>query len=121
MEEAKQFSLSKEDGDEIVPIKKLIKKHEVVDLMYKGKVKEQKVENKDQATSMDGEWAKTRMKKMIYGVVFPRVEHPTLVEKATVKQYSKNDMVHMMLKLEYVLPLLPNPKNTTCCIIFRFI
>jgi hypothetical protein len=29
--------------------------------------------------------------------------------KASVKPYSKNDMVHMMLELKYVLPLLPNP------------
>ncbi len=48
------------------------------------------------------------MKEMIYGVVSPRVEHPTLVEKENVKPYSKNDMVHMMLELEYVLQLLPN-------------
>jgi len=27
---------------------------------------------------MDGEWVKTKMRKMIYGVVVPRVEHPTL-------------------------------------------
>jgi hypothetical protein len=57
---------------------------------------------------MDGEWVEI---KMIYGVVAPRVEHPTLVEKASVKPYSKSDMVHMMLQLEYVLPLLPNPKT----------
>jgi hypothetical protein len=45
---------------------------------------------------------------MIYKVVAPRVEHPILVEKASVKPYSKIDMVHMMLELEYALPLLPN-------------
>jgi hypothetical protein len=28
-----------------------------------------------------------------------------------VKLYSKSDMVHMMLKLKYVLPLLLNPKT----------
>jgi hypothetical protein len=69
------------------------------------------VENKDQAISMDGEWVETKMRNMIYGVVLPRVEHPTLVKKASVKLYFKNDMVHMMLKLEYVLPLLLNPKT----------
>jgi hypothetical protein len=67
------------------------------------------VENKDQATSMNGEWVETMMKKMIYGAVSPRVKHLTLAEKANVKTFSKNDMVHMMLELEYVLPLLPNP------------
>jgi hypothetical protein len=60
---------------------------------------------------MDGEWVETRMRKMIYEVVAPRVEHPTLAEKANVKLYSKNDMVHMMLELKYVLPLLPNLKT----------
>jgi hypothetical protein len=45
---------------------------------------------------------------MIYGVVAPRVKHPTLTKKASVKPYSKSDKVHMMLELEYVLPLLPN-------------
>ncbi len=48
---------------------------------------------------------------MIYGAIAPRVKHPTLAVKASVKPYSKSDMVHMMLKLEYVLPLLPNPKT----------
>ncbi len=61
------------------------------------------MENKDQAISMDGKWVESMMKEMIYGVVSPRVEHPTLVEKENVKPYSKNDMVHMMLELEYVL------------------
>jgi hypothetical protein len=67
------------------------------------------VENKDQATNVDGEWVETRMKKMIYGVVALRVEHPTLAKKTSVKLYPKSDMVHMMLGLKYVLPLLPNP------------
>ncbi len=49
--------------------------------------------------------------KMIYGVVAPRVKHPTLVEKVSVKLYSKSDMVHMMLELKYILPLLLNPKT----------
>ncbi len=50
---------------------------------------------------MDGKWVETMTRKMIYGVVYPRVD-PTLVEKENVKPYSKNDMVHMMLELEYV-------------------
>jgi len=66
------------------------------------------VENKDQVTKMDREWVKTWMRKMNYRVVTPRVKHPTLAEKASVKPYSKNDMVHMMLELEYALPLLLN-------------
>ncbi len=66
------------------------------------------MKNKDRVTSMDGKWVETRMRKIIYEVVAPRVEHPTLVEKTNVKLYSKSDMVHMMLELEYVLSLLPN-------------
>ncbi len=58
---------------------------------------------------MDGAWVKTMIRKMIYGTVVPKVEHPTLVEKENVKPYSKSDIVHMMLELKYVLPLLPNP------------
>jgi hypothetical protein len=58
---------------------------------------------------MDGKWVETRMRKMIYGIVAPRVKHPTLAKKANVKPYSKSDVVHMMLKFEYVLPLFPNP------------
>jgi hypothetical protein len=51
------------------------------------------------------------MRKMIYGTIAPRVEHPTLTKNAIVKLYSKSDMVHMMLELKYVLPLLLNPKT----------
>ncbi len=69
------------------------------------------MENKDQVINMDGEWVETRMKKMIYGIVAPRIEHPTLAKKANVKLYSKSDMAHMMLELEYALPLLPNLKT----------
>ncbi len=83
-EEVKQASLLEKDEDETTPIRKLIRKQEVVDPIGTNKVKEQKVENKDHVTSMDGEWVETIMKKLIYGVVAPRVEHPTLVEKASV-------------------------------------
>ncbi len=79
------------------------------DFTDKGKAKKQKVGNKDQTTSMDGEWVEIRM---IYGAVAPKVEHPILTEKASVKPYSKSDMAHMMLHLEYVLPLLPNPETS---------
>lgn len=66
------------------------------------------MENKDQSTNMDGEWVKTKMKKMIYGAIAPRFEHPTLAKKTSVKQYYNSDVMHMMLELDYVLPLLPN-------------
>jgi len=71
----------------------LIRNQEVANPRDKGKTKKQKVENKDQATNMDGEWVKTRMRKMIYGIVAPKVEHPTMAEKASVKLYSKSDRV----------------------------
>jgi len=45
----------------------------------------------------------------VYGVVAPRVKHPILAKKVSVKLYSKSDMVHMMLELDYVLSFLPNP------------
>ncbi len=48
---------------------------------------------------------------MIYGAIVIRIKHPTLAKKASVKLYSNSDMVHMTLKLEYVLPLLSNPKT----------
>jgi hypothetical protein len=63
---------------------------------------------------MDGEWVETIMRKMIYEVVVPRIKHPTLVEKANVKPYSKNDMAHMMLKLEYVFPFVSHTYTTMC-------
>ncbi len=43
------------------------------------------MENKDQATNMDGKWVDTKKRKMIYGIVAPRVKHRTLVEKVNVK------------------------------------
>ncbi len=80
-------------------------------MLTKARVVTQKVKNKDQATNMDKEWLETKMRKMIYGVIVPKVEHPPVAKKASVRPYSRSDMVHMMLELEYVLPLLPNPKT----------
>jgi hypothetical protein len=39
------------------------------------------VENKDHAININKEWVETRMRKMIYGIVAPKVEHPTLAKK----------------------------------------
>jgi hypothetical protein len=109
-EGAKQVSLLEEDEDETTSIRNLIRKQEIVlDPIDKGKAKEQKIENKDQTICMEGEWVGTRMRKMIYEAIAPRVEHPIFTEKASVKPYSKNIMVHMMFELKYPLPLLPNP------------
>jgi hypothetical protein len=43
---------------------------------------------------MEGVWLKTRVRKLIYETVNTRVEHPTLVEKASVKPYSKSDTLY---------------------------
>ncbi len=62
-EKVKQVYLLEKDEDETMPIEKLIRKQEVVDPTCTSKAKEQKVENKDQTTSMDGEWVETKMRK----------------------------------------------------------
>jgi hypothetical protein len=48
---------------------------------------------------MEGPWLKTRVRKLIYETGIAKVEHPTLVKRASVKPYSKSDMVHTMLEL----------------------
>jgi hypothetical protein len=104
-EKAKQVSLLEEDEDETIPIINLIRKQEiVVDLVDKGKAKEQKIENEDETICMEGEWVGTIMREMIDGAIALKVKHPIFIEKASVKPYSKNIMVHMMFELEYVLP-----------------
>jgi hypothetical protein len=105
-ERAKQVSLLEEDEDETIPIINLIRKQEiVVDLVYKGKTKEQKIENKDETICMEREWVGTIMRKMIDGAIALKVKHPIFIEKGSVKPYSKNIMVHMMFELEYVFCL----------------
>ncbi len=42
------------------------------------------MKNKDQTTSMEGEWLKTAVRKLIYETVTARVEHLTLVEKLNI-------------------------------------
>lgn len=48
---------------------------------------------------MEGAWSKTRVRKLIYETGIAQAEHPTLIEKASVKPYSKSDMAHTMLEL----------------------
>jgi hypothetical protein len=45
----------------------------------------------------------SRVKKLIYGVMPPQVEHLTLVERIGVRPYTRNDMFHMMLEMEYIM------------------
>jgi hypothetical protein len=86
----------------------LIRKYKVViNPKNKAKIQNQKVENKDQAISMEGEWLETRVRKLTYGVVAPRpVDHHTWTKNVSVKPYSKSDMEHTMLELK--MPMLLN-------------
>jgi len=34
-------------------------------------------------------------------------EHPTFVERAGIKPYMNNDMLHMMLEMEYIMRVIP--------------
>ncbi len=52
----------------------------------------------------------TKVKKLIYGAMPPQVQHPTLAERASIKPYTKNNMLHMMLEMEYIMPMNPAPE-----------
>ncbi len=54
-----------------------------------------------------GEGVETRVKKLIYGTMPPQIEHPTVVERASIRPYTENDMLHMMLEMEYIMPIIP--------------
>jgi hypothetical protein len=41
-------------------------------------------------------------------LVAPRVGSPIVVEQVGIKPCSQNDTIHMMLKMEYLYPLMPN-------------
>ncbi len=47
------------------------------------------------------------MRKLIFGAMPPQVEHPTLVERTSIKPYIRNDMFHMMLEMEYTMLVIP--------------
>jgi hypothetical protein len=36
----------------------------------------------------------------------PQVEYLTLAERACIKPYTRNDMLHMMLEMEYIMPVI---------------
>ncbi len=46
------------------------------------------------------------MRKLIYGVMPPQIEHPTLAKRTSIRPYIKNDMFHMMLKMEFIMPMI---------------
>jgi hypothetical protein len=43
------------------------------------------------------------MRKLIFGTMPPQLKYLTLVEKTCIKPYTRNDMFHMMLQIEYVM------------------
>jgi hypothetical protein len=47
----------------------------------------------------------TRVRKLIYGAMPPQVKHPTLVERVSIRPYTRNDTFHMMLEMEYIMPM----------------
>jgi hypothetical protein len=54
-----------------------------------------------------GEGVEIGVRKLIFGAIPPQVEHPTLAERASIRPYTRNDMLHMMLKMEYIMPMIP--------------
>ncbi len=51
-----------------------------------------------------------QVRKLIYGAMPPLVEHPTLAKRTGIKPYTRNDMFHMMLEMEYIMPIILAPK-----------
>jgi len=43
-------------------------------------------------------------------VVAPQVGSPTVVEEVGIKLCSQSDTIHMILEMEYLYPLMLNPK-----------
>ncbi len=57
--------------------------------------------------STRGKRMEIQVKKFIFGVTPPHVEHPTLVERIGIKFYTRNDMLHMMLEMGYIMQVIP--------------
>ncbi len=91
------------ENDEITPIGKLIMKgKEVIEEPMTRK------KHKDTTTWMETKWIETRNWKTMVELVAPRVGSPIVVEQVGIKPCSQNDTIHMMLKMEYLYPLMPN-------------
>jgi hypothetical protein len=45
--------------------------------------------------------------KLIFGIMPPQIEHPTLAKRVGIRPYMKNDMFHMMLEMEYIMSVIP--------------
>jgi hypothetical protein len=50
------------------------------------------------------------MRKLIYGTMPPQVENPTLAKIVSIGPYTRNDMLHMMSEMEYIMPMIRVPK-----------
>jgi hypothetical protein len=50
------------------------------------------------------------VKKLIFGAMPPHVEHPTLIEKACIRPCMRNEMFHMILEMEYIMPMILIPE-----------
>lgn len=93
------------DEDEVVPIGKLLKRKEIIEVA----VQNSAWECKDKTTWMDIEWIKIRNKKLINVIlVVPRIDSPIWVEQACIKPCSRTYIIHMLLEMEYLCLLLPN-------------
>jgi cell pole-organizing protein PopZ len=55
------------------------------------------------------EGVEIEVRKLIFGITPPQVEHPTLTKRIGIRPYTKNDMLHMMLEMEYSMPVIPVP------------
>ncbi len=60
--------------------------------------------------SIRGEGVEIQVRKLIFGAMPPHVEHPTLTKRIGIIPYTKNDMLHMMLEMEYIMPVIPTPE-----------
>ncbi len=67
------------------------------------------------------EGVKTQVRKLIFGAMPPQVEHPTLVERACIKPYMRNDMFHMMLEMEYTMQVILVLEMFYLCIVSKFV
>ncbi len=91
--------------DEATPIGKLLMKRKEV---TKKPMTQKK--HKDTTIRMEIKWIETKNRKTIYELVAPHVGSPTMTEQVNIKPCSRNDIIHMMLEMEYLYPLMPNPK-----------
>jgi hypothetical protein len=60
--------------------------------------------------STRGEKMEIRVRKLIFGIMPPQVKHPTLVERLGIRHYMRNNMLHMMLKMGYIMPMIHAPE-----------